>query len=76
MAIHDYCDGVRRRDFLKVGVLGGVGLSLSSYLRMAEAGEDPHLRQGNLGDLYQSRRRSNPHGHVRPEAGRPRRIPR
>ncbi len=39
MAIHKTCDGVRRRDFLKVGVLGGAGLSLSSYLRLAEAGQ-------------------------------------
>ena len=37
MAIHRTCDGVKRRDFLKVGVAGG--LSLSSYLRMAAAGE-------------------------------------
>jgi hypothetical protein len=39
MAINRYCDGVRRRDFLKAGALGATGLSLSSYLRMAEAGE-------------------------------------
>ena len=39
MASSDYCDGVRRRDFLKLGVLGAAGLSLPSYLRMAEAGE-------------------------------------
>ena len=39
MAISDYCDGVRRRDFLKLGVLGAAGLNLPSYLRMAEAGE-------------------------------------
>jgi hypothetical protein len=32
------CDGVRRRDFLKVGAIGA-GLSLSGYLRMASAGE-------------------------------------
>jgi hypothetical protein len=32
------CDGVRRRDFLKVGAIGA-GLSLSGYLRMAAAGE-------------------------------------
>ena len=38
MASNRYCDGVRRRDFLKVGVLGGAGLTLSGYLRMAEAG--------------------------------------
>ncbi|MEK6233361.1 MAG: DUF1501 domain-containing protein [Planctomycetales bacterium] len=39
MAIHKTCDGVRRRDFLKAGVLGTAGLSLSNYLRMAEAGQ-------------------------------------
>jgi hypothetical protein len=39
MAMHKTCDGVRRRDFLKVGALGGVGLSLSNYLRLADAGE-------------------------------------
>ncbi|QDU63443.1 hypothetical protein Pan216_43230 [Planctomycetes bacterium Pan216] len=39
MASHLFCDGVRRRDFLRVGLLGTTGLSLSSYLRMAEAGE-------------------------------------
>ena len=43
MALHRNCDGSTRRDFLKVGVLGGTGLTLSSYLRMAEAGE---LKQG------------------------------
>ncbi len=32
------CDGVRRRDFLKVGAIGA-GLSLSGYLRLAAAGE-------------------------------------
>ncbi|MBW3595658.1 MAG: DUF1501 domain-containing protein [Planctomycetes bacterium] len=37
------CDGVARRDFLKVGFLAGAGLSLSGYLRLAEAGE---VRQG------------------------------
>jgi hypothetical protein len=39
MATNQYCDGVRRRDFLKVGLLGGVGLSLADYLRLAHAGE-------------------------------------
>jgi uncharacterized protein (DUF1501 family) len=36
---HRYCDGIRRRDFLKVGSLGMAGLGLASYLRMAQAGE-------------------------------------
>lgn len=35
---HRYCDGVRRRDFLKAGALG-TGLSLAGYLRLAKAGE-------------------------------------
>ena len=36
---HRYCDGIARRDFLKIGVLGTAGLSLADYLRMAQAGE-------------------------------------
>jgi hypothetical protein len=43
MAQDWYCDGVHRRDFLRVGILGGTGLSLAGFLRLAEAGE---VRQG------------------------------
>ncbi len=32
------CDGVTRRDFLQVGALGGVGLTLPRYLAAKEAG--------------------------------------
>ncbi|MFP6611695.1 MAG: DUF1501 domain-containing protein [Pirellulales bacterium] len=39
MTIHRTCDGVRRRDFIKVGALAGSGLTLASYLRLAAAGE-------------------------------------
>ncbi len=39
MAMNDYCDGVRRRDFLKLGALGAAGLTLPGYFRLAEAGE-------------------------------------
>jgi hypothetical protein len=39
MATNWYCDGIRRRDFLRVGVIGTTGLSLANYLRMAEAGQ-------------------------------------
>ncbi len=39
MAIHKTCDGVQRRDFLRVGVAGMAGMNLASYLSMAEAGE-------------------------------------
>ncbi len=38
MAISKTCDGVHRRDFLRVGAIGA-GLTLSGYLRMAQAGE-------------------------------------
>ncbi|MAG92588.1 MAG: hypothetical protein CMJ48_02380 [Planctomycetaceae bacterium] len=39
MPIHRTCDGVKRRDFLKVGALGGAGLTLSNYLRLTAADE-------------------------------------
>ena len=39
MASSIFCDGIRRRDFLKVGALGGLGLNLAGYLRLAEAGQ-------------------------------------
>lgn len=39
MAVHRTCDGIQRRDFLRIGALGVSGLTLSSYLRMASAGE-------------------------------------
>ncbi len=38
MSQHRYCDGVQRRDFLKVGALTGLGLSLPDFLRLARAG--------------------------------------
>jgi len=39
MTIHRFCDGIRRRDFVRVGMLGAAGLALGDYLRLAEAGE-------------------------------------
>src|SRR5215212_10070150 len=39
MAISLTCDGFQRRDFLKAGFLGGAGLSLAGFLRLANAGE-------------------------------------
>jgi hypothetical protein len=39
MTTHRTCDGVRRRDLLRIGALGAVGLGLADYLRLAEAGE-------------------------------------
>ena len=34
-----YCDGIRRRDFIRVGMLGTTGMSLAGFLRLAAAGE-------------------------------------
>ncbi len=39
MAFHRTCDGMTRRDVLKVGAIGATGLTLAGYLQMAEAGE-------------------------------------
>ncbi|MDZ4687151.1 MAG: DUF1501 domain-containing protein [Planctomycetaceae bacterium] len=39
MAMHRTCDGVQRRDFLKVGMLGGSALTLPGFLQLASAGE-------------------------------------
>ncbi|MBW3541846.1 MAG: DUF1501 domain-containing protein, partial [Planctomycetes bacterium] len=45
MATHSYCDGISRRDFVKVGALGTAGLTLGSYLKMAHAGSvDPKAK--------------------------------
>ena len=37
MAIHRTCDGVRRRDFIRVGMLGGSAVTLANQLRWAHA---------------------------------------
>lgn len=39
MALHRTCDGVARRDFLKVGVVGGAALTLPNYMALANAGD-------------------------------------
>ena len=38
MAKHLFCDGSTRRDFLKVGALTGIGISLSDWLALNSAG--------------------------------------
>ena len=38
MAFSLTCDGIKRRDFLRIGALG-TGIGLYSYLRLADAGE-------------------------------------
>jgi hypothetical protein len=39
MPLHTTCDGMKRRDFLKVGAIGAGSLSLGTFLRMAQAGQ-------------------------------------
>ncbi|QDU40722.1 hypothetical protein Mal4_50820 [Maioricimonas rarisocia] len=39
MALHRTCDGLKRRDFLRVGALGVSGVTLGSFLRLSEAGQ-------------------------------------
>ena len=39
MAVHLTCDGVKRRDVLKVGMAGAAGMTLANYLQLADAGE-------------------------------------
>ncbi len=41
MAGHRFCDGLTRRDVLKVGALGGLGFSLADYLAVASTGGVP-----------------------------------
>ena len=38
MKTYRNCDGVTRRELLKIGMLGGMGLSLADYLRLEAAG--------------------------------------
>lgn len=38
MASHTFCDGITRRDFLRVGSLAGIGLSLPSFLELDAVG--------------------------------------
>lgn len=39
MATHRFCDGITRRDALRMGALSGLGLSLVDYLQLAQAGQ-------------------------------------
>lgn len=48
MTTHRYCDGLKRRDFLKVGAIGGLGLTLADYLRVAKAAEGKAKARGAI----------------------------
>ena len=53
MSKQKYCDGVNRRDFIRVGALSASSLTLASYLKMSEAGQvkDGHATSGIFIDL-------------------------
>ena len=75
MSLHRQCDGSSRRDFLKIGALGLGGMTLGSYLRAAET---QSLLPGKAKSaiFIKPARRSDTHGHVRPQAERSCRVPR
>ncbi|MBS0210518.1 MAG: DUF1501 domain-containing protein [Planctomycetes bacterium] len=39
MSLHQFCDGLKRRDFLRVGAVGGLGLTLADYAQLTKAGQ-------------------------------------
>ena len=63
-----FCDGVSRRNFLKIGALGLGGLSLPQILQ-ADSARGSKLSQ--VGDHDFPPGRPVAPGHVRPEDGRP-----
>ncbi len=54
MVLHRTCDGVGRRDFLRAGAAGAAGLTLASYLQMAQAGTRCVPGQSESGNLCES----------------------
>ena len=72
-AKQQFCDGLNRRNFLKIGAFGA-GLTLADMLRgraAAAAAGPAHVHQVGHHDLPAGRPVA--HGHVRPQAGRARR---
>lgn len=53
MSMHHYCDGIKRRDFLRVGALSAGSFTFANYLRMTEAGQvqEGHATSGIFIDL-------------------------
>ena len=39
MSTHKYCDGLKRRDFIRIGGISAGCLTLANYLQLAEAGQ-------------------------------------
>ena len=70
------CDGVSRRGFLHVGALAVGGLTLPGCCGSRRRGDSTPAREQEGGHPDLAGRRADPHRHVRPEAGRPGRVPR
>lgn len=53
MSSHQYCDGIARRDFIRIGGISLGGLTLTNYLQLAEAGniKPGHATSGIFIDL-------------------------
>lgn len=49
MTARSYCDGLRRRDFLRAGAIGATGLSLANLLRWEAEGAVPTESRGKNG---------------------------
>ena len=50
-SVKAYCDGLKRRDFLTAGAIGGAGFSLANYLQLADAGQVNTSAKGKAGIL-------------------------
>ena len=50
--VNDNCEGVSRRDFLKIGTLAGMGLTLPELVRMREAAAAEGKRPANVIFLF------------------------
>jgi hypothetical protein len=55
MSTHSYCDGVRRRDFIRFGAAAGfgMGLNLPGFLQKLQAGEVAPQARGKAGIFIQ-----------------------
>ena len=70
------CDGVDRRSFLKAGFLTLGGVSLADLLRAKAAADPASSGKKTVGDPDLARRRAAAARDLRPQARRPRRVPR
>ena len=70
------CDGVSRRDFLRVGALGLGGLTLADLLRLKAQGAVRPESAAQVRHHGLPARRPQPHRHVRSQTERPGGVPR